>query len=578
MRLTQRLLLGSLLIIGVLVAFVVVIVDGQLKRRLVDEALIEAGRQARLVGAQWTPMTNADSLARSAGRSLEHRVTLIDSTGLVVGDSEFGTGAVDRLENHANRPEVRDALASGSGTARRRSASSGLDELYAATRTDQGVARVSIDTRALEVTFARARRDVLGAGALSLLLAVVLVTIFSRSVARPVIALRDVARDLAGGDLSRRPPLSAPGEVGELASAIHRLAEQLSARLAALDAEEGLMNNLAESLNEGVLAIDARQQVVRTNQRAQRLLGVGDAPFPLVNLPRDRVLREAVTAALSGTTSESLKTEVNGRELAVTARPLPDGGAVLALFDLTPMRRLETVRRDFVANVSHELRTPLTVIGGFAETLADDDIAADERRRFARMILTNTRRLQRMVDDLLDLSRIESGGWRPNPQETTLATVVDEVLAEERAAVAARPVALTRRIADDATTVWVDPFALRQVLANLVENAVRHTGSGEVEVFSRRTDDGVAVGVRDTGTGIAPDHLERIFERFYRADAGRSREQGGTGLGLAIVRHLVETHRGTVRAESTPGQGTTITTTFPDRPAGEGTAEEHQPS
>jgi signal transduction histidine kinase len=354
------------------------------------------------------------------------------------------------------------------------------------------------------------------------------------------------------------------------------LAEQLTARLAALDAEEGLMNNLAESLNEGVLAIDARQQVVRINERARRLLGVGEAPFPLVNLPRDRVLREAVTAALGGTTNESLKTEVHGRELAVTTRPLPGGGAVLALLDLTPMRRLETVRRDFVANVSHELRTPLTVIGGFAETLASDDIAVDEQRRFARMILTNTRRLQHMVDDLLDLSRIESGGWHPHPQETTLTTVVDEVLADESAAVAGRSVVLTNAIAADAATVWADPFALRQVLTNLVENAVRHTSSGEVAVLSRRTDGGVAIGVRDTGTGIAPDHLERIFERFYRADAGRSREQGGTGLGLAIVRHLVEAHKGTVRAESTPGQGTTITTTFPDRPAGGSFAEDSQ--
>ena len=248
----------------------------------------------------------------------------------------------------------------------------------------------------------------------------------------------------------------------------------------------------------------------------------------------------------------------------ITARPLESGGAVLALLDLTRLRRLESVRRDFVANVSHELRTPLTIVGGFAETLVHDDPPADRRRQFAERILGNTRRMQRIVDDLLDLSRIESGSWTPNPASVDLAAVAADVIAAARDAAGSKGVRLEASIHPRARELWADPTAIRQVLGNLVDNAVRHTTTGHVAIYSLvRDDGGVTVGVRDTGSGIAPEHLPRIFERFYRVDPGRSREEGGTGLGLSIVKHLVEAHGGTVRAESTVGVGTTIAVHFP---------------
>jgi signal transduction histidine kinase len=258
---------------------------------------------------------------------------------------------------------------------------------------------------------------------------------------------------------------------------------------------------------------------------------------------------------------------------------------VVALLDLTASRRLEAVRRDFVANVSHELKTPLTVVGGFAETLTDEDLSPDRRRQFAETILANTRRMQRIVDDLLDLSRIESGGWVPKPVVVdTRAAAADAVL-PSKALAEDKGVALELFIPDDARTVLADPTALRQVLTNLVENAVRHTPAGSVTVTAHRengvsggphsdgsalhpadaSEQGVWLTVRDTGVGIAAEHLPRIFERFYRVDRARSREAGGTGLGLAIVRHLVEAHGGRVRADSQPGRGTSVAAFFPDR-------------
>jgi signal transduction histidine kinase len=431
-----------------------------------------------------------------------------------------------------------------------------------------------------------AKRDVVLTGLIALALSSAITFLFARAVSRPIEELRDVARGLAAGDLSRRPSLTAPGEVGDLAIAIHRLGEQLGSRLLALEEEDSLLTALFDSLNEGVLAVDSRQRVVRINATGRKLLrATTPVPFPLDYLPRERVFRQSVTAALAGAVTEGAEATIDGRSLALTARPLTGGGAVVALLDLTASRRLEAVRRDFVANVSHELKTPLTVVGGFAETLTDEDLAPERRRQFAETILANTRRMQRIVDDLLDLSRIESGGWVPKPVVVDTRAAATDAVLPSKALAEEKGIALELFIPDDARSVLADPTALRQVLTNLVENAVRHTPTGSVTVTAQRENGvspsqdgdgsapalpdvpqpGVWLVVRDTGVGIAAEHLPRIFERFYRVDRARSREAGGTGLGLAIVRHLVEAHGGRVRAESQPGRGTSVAAFFPDR-------------
>lgn len=567
MRLTQRLLLGALLVVGFLAVTISAMVDRQLGTRLREDATTFLSREARLVGTLWTrDGAFPDSIADQSGAALGKRVTLVDRDGVVVGDSEFDGSELAGLQNHALRPEVAMALGGRTGTSERPSPSTGDEELYVAVPVPtRGVARVSLPTASLDAAVGAARRDVAAAALVALGGALVIALFFSRAVSRPVEELRDVAQALADGDLARRPTLRAPGEVGELAVALRKLAEQLSARLRAREADEMLLLQLTESLNEGVIAVDTRQRVVRINETARRLLGVRDAlPFALDLLPREVALRDALLAAFAGETTEGAEVVISGRTLNVTARPLAEGGAVLALFDLTRVRRLEAVRRDFVANVSHELRTPLTVVGGFAETLAGEDVPFEVRRSFAERILGNTRRMQRIVDDLLDLSRIESGGWVPNPTTIDVAAISNEVLAAARDAAELKGLSLDTAIAPDASTVHADATALRQVLGNLVDNAIRHTAAGRVTLFSAADPRGVVIGVRDTGVGIAPQHLPRIFERFYRVDPSRSREQGGTGLGLAIVKHLVEAHGGRVRAESTVGSGTTIHALFPD--------------
>ncbi len=564
MRLAERLLLGALVVVGVLATSVGAIAGERLRNRLYDQTAAELEREARLAAARWTPAADPDSLADSLGALAGHRITLVDAGGRVLGDSEFSRTELAQLENHGDRPEVIAATEIGRGRAQRPSPSRGDDELYVAVRAPLGVARVAVGTRTVDRIVAGARRDVWIAAIAATAVALLLALLFSRSISRPITELSRIASTIAAGRARPRLPLAAPGEIGDLAAALQSMSEQLAVRLEALERNDALMTALVDSLDEGVVAVDARGLVVRTNAGARRLLSLPETvPFPSDRLSRDAELRAALTEALQGRATDATELRIGERTAMLTARPLAAGGAVLALLDLTALRRLETVRRDFVANVSHELRTPLTVIAGFSETLADDDPPADQRRKFIEAIRSNALRMQRLVDDLLDLSRIESGGWRPNMVRVDVRAAAEEAAAEVELGAKMKGVEIIIDVASEAIDLEADALAVRQVLSNLLDNALRHTESGRITIFARRVGDRIDLGVSDTGIGIPVEHVHRIFERFYRVDPARSRMGGGTGLGLAIVKHLVEAHGGRVSAESAPGTGTTVIARFP---------------
>ena len=566
MKLTRRLLLSSLAVGGVLVLLVAALATRRLGDRLLTSATAALELDARHLARAWTPGMDADSLADAWAAALGSRVTLLARDGRPLGDSDYDRPALERLESFADRPEVRAAASGAPASVRRDAAAAAGDHLFVAVLAPQGIVRLAQPTSALDEILAGARADILLGGVVALVVAMLLAAMFARAISRPIVELRDVAQAFAAGDVTRRPTLVAPGEIGDLATALYRMAGQLGARLEALQREEALLLALIESLNEGIVAVNPRGRIVRLNESGRRLLGIrANAELTVDHLPRDRVLREALDAALAGDATPATELRVGDRTLLLTARALPDRSAVLALYDLTPVRRLETVRRDFVANVSHELKTPLTVVSGFAETLTEEGLPETQRRQFAETIRANARRMQRIVDDLLDLSRIESGGWIPAPARLDAATAAADALAPLRDVAAAKGVDIHVAIDPRARELHADPTAVRQILGNLIENAVRYTPSGgRVTIFTERRDEGVRLGVRDTGIGIPAEHLPRIFERFYRVDPARSRDAGGTGLGLAIVRHLTEAHGGRVRAESTPGGGTSITASFPD--------------
>ena len=569
MKLATRLFVMTSLLAAAAVGGLTIAADRLLRRYLEDEVARGLEREARLVAA----LLPADSLrwpdfARALGARIGQRVTLIDAKGKVRGDTEFDRASMDRLENHLLRPEVQEALSAGVGRAERVSASTNERRMYVAVHggpAGVAVVRVSTTLAAVDAQVAAVQRAVAFVGLVALLAAGALAWLLSREVLKPLVQLGGAARAIAD---ARRPafPDSSIPEVAQHIVALRAMHQQLDQRFADLVREREETATLIETMADGVVAADARGTIVTLNQAARRLLGYGpDDPFPaLAELFHEKAARDLVATVLSGDEAEPQELERVGHTLLVTGRALPNGGGLLVIRDVTELRRLEAMRRDFVANVSHELKTPLTSIAGYAETLASEASPGTQTERFVRPILSNARRMHRLVDDLLDLSRIESGRWQPDPERVDVRGLADEAWAAFADRARERRIQFTTAVGN-VRYVTADSEALRQVLTNLLDNALRHTPpGGRITVSLEPAPGGMTVSVADTGSGIAPEHLPRIFERFYRADPGRSREEGGTGLGLAIVKHLVEAHGGRVEAHSSLGRGTTIRMFFPE--------------
>jgi len=566
MRLPGKLFASYVVLVAASTTTLVIASDRSLRSRLMREATAEVTREtallARAVGGLRGPAL--DSLVRALGRATGRRLTVIDTTGVVIADTDFPTDQLATLENHASRPEFREALAGRTGTDLRHSVSTGRWELKVAMRIPAGAVRVSTPLPQVDAVVSDAQNAVLLGGLFALAVGVLLALGFARSVARPLLRLRDSAQAIARGE---RPAVDTRGrdEVGDLARALRSIDENLSGRMDDLERERSETAALVASMVEGVIAVDAGGAVTTLNPASRRLLrlGAGTAPPSALELFRQRPAHEAVERALRGTETAGLEVELDERTALLSAHPLPGGGAVLVLHDVTGQKHLENVRRDFVANVSHELKTPLTVIRGYAETLAGGDVPPEVRRDFLDKVLANARRMQQLVDDLLDLSRIESGAWSPRPERLALAPLVQDVWSTLKPRADAARLTLTTRIGE--ATLFADPEAARQVVLNVLDNSVRYTpDGGHITVAAVAEPGALRLDISDTGVGIPGEHLPRIFERFYRVDPARSRELGGTGLGLAIVKHLVEAHGGRVEATSSLGAGTTIRIHFPE--------------
>ncbi|HYU28188.1 MAG TPA: ATP-binding protein [Gemmatimonadales bacterium] len=568
MRLATRLFASIGLLVAAAVVGSIVAADVLLRRHLEPEIAGELEREARLVAALApTDSTRWPEFAALVGGRLGRRVTLIDPEGHVRGDTEFGRAALGQLQNHRDRPEVRAVLDSGRsvGMNERLSASTNERQLYVAIKDGPpglAVVRVSTTLAVVDAQIHAVQRAVAAAGLVMLLAAGLVAWLLSRVLARPLLRIADAARDIAAGRPAEFPDVHVP-ELAHQVDALRVMHHELERRFDDLRREREESRTLVEALSDGVLAADRRGIVVSTNAATRRLLGYGESETlpPLGELFHDRPHRALMREVLAGAVVEGRELDLGDRTVVVSARPLKDGGTLLVLRDVTDLRRLETIRRDFVANVSHELKTPLTAIAGYAETLAAE-ASGSQAVGFAQTIVENARRMQRLVDDLLDLSRIESGGWQPEPHSVGVEAAAREAWAPFVERAAGRGVAF--ETATNSSSINSDPEALRQIFTNLYDNALRHTPrDGRIRVAAQRAGDDIVVRVSDTGTGIPADHLPRIFERFYRVDPGRSRQEGGTGLGLAIVKHLVEAHGGRVEAESELGRGTAILLYFP---------------
>ena len=562
MRLQRK--ISLLLAATLIVAFGLIawIVDRSLRSDLDEAATGRLRDAARLAVHAIGDEAFSDSLADRLAAETRLRVTLIGPDGTVSGDSDVPTLRLPSVENHFNRPEVRAALGGEEGMAARPSQTVSRRLLYLAVPHEQGVVRLSMPTDDERMAIARVRGTLAIGGLLTLLLAVAVTRVVIRMVANALRSVRATAEAIAAGDLARRGRPVDPGEIGALGRAIDDMADRIESLVSDLTKEKADLDAVFEGLDDGLAVLDADQAILRANRAFRRIVGreglEGERVAALFRTPE---VREVALRAASG---EPAIEEVLLRERAMLVSGIPhDDGALLLLRDLTPLRRLEGVRRDFVANVSHELKTPLTSVIGFAEPIAEGGAGPEETRAFGGRILHNAQRMRRLVEDLLDLSRIESGGWQPEPEDVEVGAAARVVWASLQPGPEARGVRLVT-IPDEPVQGRADPGALMQILRNLLENASRYAPDGsEVVVACGIGDGGLRIEVSDAGPGIAPVHQERVFERFYRVDPARSREEGGTGLGLSIVKHLVAAHGGTIGIESDIGAGTTVWFTLP---------------
>jgi two-component system phosphate regulon sensor histidine kinase PhoR len=523
----------------------------------------------------------ADIAAQEA-QSAGARVTIIDPTGKVLADSEANPVA---MENHASLPEFVAALAGKTGISERPSATVDIPFLYIAVPISGGAVRLAYPLSDVEAVAAQVRQKLALASGLAFFFSLMVAAVAAQWSTRRLDRIVGVAARIAEGDLQARIKEPSQDEIGRVAGAIDNTARRVEQSFAAVRSSQRQLETLLNSMQDAVIAVSADGLVQWANQPMNRLVPQGTRlQQPVVETIRDPDFLAAVKDA---TNTREVKTTratsiIPGRAFDVTAAPLPDGGAVAVLRDLTETERVEKTRRDFIANVSHELRTPLTSIQGYAETLLDGPLdSGAPTREFLEIIRKNSSRMSRLTEDLLTLARVESGETRFDPESVPPAELLHD--AEESFREIARSHGIELQIQDspvqDASDrlmlgedsaiqklpkVLADREAIHQVFSNLIDNALKYgAAGGRIVLGARPIPRAVEFFVQDFGAGVASEHLPRLFERFYRVDKARSRESGGTGLGLAIAKHIMLAHGGSIRAESERAHGSIFLFTLP---------------
>jgi two-component system phosphate regulon sensor histidine kinase PhoR len=516
-------------------------------------------------------------IAAQAGLDAGARATIIDASGKVLADSESNPAT---MENHASRKEFATALSGRTGSNERRSTTLGIPFLYVAAPVSGGAVRLAYPLSDVEAVQTQVHRRLLWGSTIAFLIASLIAASVSVWTSRRLERIVDVAVRIEQGDLHARVQDKPLDEIGRVAAAIDKTAGQVERSFAAVRSSQYQLETLLNSMQDAVIAVSSDGLVQWANQPMDRLVPQHTRlNAPVVETIRDPDFLAAVKAA---TITKQVKTTratsiVPGRAFDVTAAPLPDGGAVAVLRDLTETERVEKTRRDFIANVSHELRTPLTSIQGYSETLLD--LSSDNstsHREFLEIIRKNAARMSRLTEDLLTLARVESGETRFDTEPVPPVELLHDAEESFREIARSQGVALQimelqkidapggNRSLESLPPVRADREAIHQVFSNLIDNAMKYGRSGSrIVLGARPAPRGIEFYVQDFGSGIASEHLPRLFERFYRVDKARSRESGGTGLGLAIAKHIMLAHGGSIRAESELNHGSTFLFTLP---------------
>jgi two-component system phosphate regulon sensor histidine kinase PhoR len=529
--------------------------------------------QARLIAEhiRFDSPAEAVRMAKVLKAETGARVTLISRDGRVLADSDMDASLMD---NHLLRPEIQEAIMKGWGSATRLSASLGYEMLYSSARVAGEGGAVRFVRLAVPLTEVNSRVNLVRAEILSVVIVVLLVTgggslWQAGRLRRLVVQLTEFSRAVASGDLGKRIHVGEAGEFGEIASNLNSMSSELKGMLESLEEEKNRLEVILKSVPDALLITDAKGTIVLASSASRAFFG---SPMPLTGRNCIEAVRNHDFAELMDGVRKNLEHESGEirldypEEKFVFVRVSPLfyrqselSGFVAVFHDTTKMKRLEEVRKDFVANVSHELKTPITAIKGFADTLLEG--AIDDREnavKFVSTIKTHSERINSLVDDLMMISKIELGVIQIDKAETDLAEVTEHVFDMLREKAGAKGLYLKTSIEPGAAKILADRDRLTQILTNLVDNAIKFTPRGGVEVGLGREDGRRFIHVGDTGVGVAEKHLPRLGERFYRVDPSRSRQLGGTGLGLAIVKHLVKAHGWEMKIESRLGEGTTV--------------------
>ncbi len=550
------------------------LIEEQVELRLRDTALALQDQVLDLVAAG-----NDDRLQEIAvdlSRPSGMRITVTDPAGVVLADSNEHPAS---MQNHLQRPEFQQAAERGVGTAVRLSTTLRLRMSYLALRLNRNgrtgaFVRVALPLESIDAQVHALHRYLWVSASVVGALALVLTYLLAGRIMRPLYRLTDAAEAVAAGDYQQRIPVGSRDEVGTLARAVDHMRRALTRQVAELRENTELLETVLSSMLEGVLAVNADQRVVFANAASRSLLGIETREVsgrPLLEVTRNRVVREAVEEAFRLDEPYEFEFEVSGltrRYLAVRATRLPGEpcpGVVVVLHNITDLRRLENVRREFVANVSHELKTPLSSIKAYAETLRMGALHDPEHNElFVARIEEQADRLHQLIQDLLHLARVESGRETFDIRDVSLLGVVEDCLPAYHERAQAKQLTLDIESSAVDVVIRADEGALATIFDNLVGNAIQYTPEGgRVVIRCRAEGESGVFEVEDTGVGISPADQTRIFERFYRVDKARSRELGGTGLGLAIVKHLTQAFGGQVSVRSELGKGSVFQVRLP---------------
>lgn len=530
-----------------------------------------------------TPSYEIDTLIKNIGRDLNERITFIDRHGTVLGDTEIAPEDLPNIEDHSRRPEYIEAFQTSHGMAIRYSTTLKMDMMYVAVKAAPrgeflGVVRVAVPLTQVKKLIRRTEYSLATAFMLCAVLILILNIFVSRRLSHPVEEITRAAEEISKGNFDVKARYSAKGELGALGHSINLMASEIKKRVREITQEKETLKTILRGMSDGVMVVDALGKIILINRALEDLLQRSSdvSGKPPVEVIRNAELQNGFSEVLDKGETFSLELSVATPEadkvldVTIARLVLQDGigGAVAVFHDITDLKRVEQMRQDFVANVSHELRTPLTSIKGYAETLCDEGIKdVPKAQSFAEIILKHANRLSTLVQDLLSLTQLESQSSPILKNEIDLRKVLDAAVLVVKPRAERKSLNIQTESVPEETMVWANWDQMAQALINLLDNAVKYTQEGgSITVSVAYAGDEVHITVADTGIGIPREHLNRIFERFYRVDKNRSRELGGTGLGLSIVKHIIQSHGGSVWVQSELEGGSAFSFSLPKNP------------